>query len=244
MDMLSWTSLNPTVKEVDTKKKFFGVYLYKIMINVPGCRLITESRTDGLSTIQERLDYRISLYKGSIHNKYRSWHYARELENNARADQIEYFIDIKNKYPTEIKIRVEEPTLTIYGKDLNLLYHIASGIYPERLEYVYKPRNQESEDALNNGEVITTKAAEYSHKIVLRDHVFNDIKMKYNIGDYLYNLGDEIQMTKSLKRNLTSNWSYFLGGYFYCKDDRTVTFINLICPNLVSGIYKLTEPTQ
>lgn len=241
--MLSWTSLNPIVKQVNTKKKFFGIYLYKIMIDVPGCRLLYDYNRGSSCSVEELLKHRIQLFKNSIHNKYRFLHYAKELEENARADQLEYFIDIKKKYPSEIKIRIEEPTLTIYGNDLNLLYSIAAGIYPERLLCLHRPKDAESTALLDSGYIITTKASDYSHKIVLKEHIFKDIDVKHSIGDYLYNLGDEIQMTKSLRYYLTSTSSYFAGGYFYCKDERTVTFINLICPNIIAGIYKLGAPT-
>jgi hypothetical protein len=53
-------------------------------------------------------------------------------------------------------------------------------------------------------------------------------------------LNEEVKMTNSLIRNLSSKYSYFLGGYFYCKDVSITTFLTLICPDLISGIYKLT----
>jgi hypothetical protein len=195
--------------------------------------------------IKELLEHKLLILKNRISYGYHgSWgpYRIRELEEDAKVDQLDYFIGVKEKYQTDIKIRLEEPTLTIYSNDLNLLYSIAAGIYPERLLYVHKPRNKEEEAVLNDGHVISTKAAHYSHKVLLKECIFKDVSIKQSIGDYLYNLGDEIQMTNSLKRYLTSIHSYFGGGYFYCKDEKILTFINLICPNFISGIYKLSEP--
>jgi hypothetical protein len=76
--------------------------------------------------------------------------------------------------------------------------------------------------------------------VVLKERMLSDPLLKENVKDYLYNLNEEVKMTNSLIRNLSSKYSYFLGGYFYCKDVSITTFLTLICPDLISGIYKLT----
>lgn len=239
--MLSWTNLNPTVKEVDTKKKFFGIYLYKAIVHAPGCRVISAAKDS--ESAHELLQTRIELLRNQ---KYFGGGYASSratyLEIHAKADQLQYYIDLKKKYSDEIKIRLEEPSITIYSNDPELLYSIVSRNYPNRVTAIHRPKNTLAKDILDRGNIISIKAKDYSFKVCLSEKVFKDLSILHNVGDYLYNLGDEIEMTKSLRRKFGANFAFFGGGYFYCKDDKIVTFINLMCPNLVSGIYRLSEP--
>lgn len=243
--MLSWTNLNPTVKEVDTKKKFFGIYLYKVMIHAPGCRIIASAKDD--ASADEMLRNRIQTLRNRISFSYYNFslnHDLAYIEKNARSDQLQYFIDIKKKFGNEIKIRIEEPTVSVYSNDQNLLYSIASEICPERLESFYRPKNSIAEALLNTGNIISTKANEFLFRVYLREQIFKDVKVKQQVGNYLYNLDQEIQLPKSLRRNLTSESPYFSGGYFYCNDEKLVTFINLVCPSFISRIYRLSNPEQ
>lgn len=245
--MLSWTSLNPTVKIINTKKKFFNNYLYKIVVWCPGGRLVLDRTSQAAAFLLEnRISY-MDLYQ-KAYNYGGSWYgsvtrsKSDYLKSNAKVDQLQYFIDIKQTYKDQIKLRIEEPNITVYSNDEALLYKLANN-HTDRLKEVHQPSNEKAVEILNRGEIISKSEPVYPYKVQLKDFVFSDISIKHNILDYLYNLDveDEVCLTKSLVRQLSGNHSYFSGAYFYVKDEKTLTFINLICPGLISGIFKLTK---
>jgi hypothetical protein len=237
--MLQWNKINPGVSLVGTKKKFFGECLYKIVIWAPGARILQDHMINE-STIQDRIDQRIEIYKQVT--TYSSWRSNRsDSITYANAEQLKYLYQTKNQYKDQIRFRVEEPYVTIYSDDETLLYSIAqNSCCVERLEEVHGPANTTAELALNRGEIVVKTPTEYSYKIILRSIWNIAVSDKQSISDYLYNLGDEVKLTKSVARQLGNSNTWFPGGYIYAKDQKITTFLNLINPNLISGIYKLT----
>lgn len=245
--MLSWTNLNPTVKIVATKKKFFNNYLYKVVVWCPGGRLINSRLDQDAEVLLSRRikllsDQRTYNYGGSWFSSMATIH-GKELEANGRADQLQHLINIKQQYKDRIKIRIEEPNVGIYCNDEGLLYSLMNANYLDRIKEVHRPMDDRAVDVLNRGEIITKKEPEFAFKVVLRDFVFADKDVKINILDHLYNLDkdDQVCLTKGITKHLGSSLHYFPGGYFYAKDEQTMTFVNLICPGLISGIFKLTK---
>lgn len=243
-DMLSWTKLSQTVKQVDTKKKFFGKYLFKVIIYCPGGRLILN--TTGKS-IFDLVEDRIEFDKSIRYNYGGSWAHSSisrsrnlEFKENVNIDQLEKLKFIKTEN-SDIKVRIEEPHVSIYCNDESELYTVVSQIRPDRLLEIHKPRSVMAQEALDRGEIIIKKELGFNFKIHFKEHVFKDITVKHQIHDYLYALEDDIQLTKNTKKQLGNNQLYFPGGYFYSKDTEIITFISLICPYLISGIYKVTK---
>jgi hypothetical protein len=231
MATLYLTNLNPTAKIVDTKKKFFNRYLYKIVFHVPACRLVAmKSDCD----ISEQLEVRQKMYH------YDRGSYARR--NNmligANVSQLEYFKKIVLEHEDRIKIRIEEPFLTIYADNESLLLNIAD---PEKsaVTEFHRPSGTAAIAALNRGECIVKTATEYTHKVVFKELAIG-AESKASIYNYLTGLGDIVKMTKGCERNLRENRFWFTTSYFYTKDESILTFLNLIAPGVVAGIYKLT----
>lgn len=239
MAMLSWTKLNPTVKQISTKKKFFGKYLFKVNVWCPAARIVVDHSDNNVAELLEQrikvMDWRYRSYGGS-------WDAARNAQIKQHADvkQLQNFIDIKHQFKDRIKIRVEEPHISVYSNDEAFLYSLVSKVLPDRILEVHAPSSKAAEDALNAGNVITKRISEYNYKVMLKERMLTDFSLKESVKDYLYNLNEEVKLTKSLMNNLSSKYHYFSGGYFYCKDTKIVTFLNLMCPDLISGIHKLT----
>lgn len=234
--MLSLTNINPNVKYIDTRKKFFGRYLYKIKINVPAARIIISK---GKASIPEELAERRRLieYRQKF-NRY--WGDRDSLSiRNASESQLAYYIDILKKFKDQIKIRVEEPDLTIYSEDKDLLFAIAQGDLTGRITEFHRPASAEAEAALNRGEVIIKKPVDYEYKVVFKEGYSALKGQGPQVCDYLYSLGDQVKMTKSCIKNLTSRSYWYSSIYFYCKDPSITTFLTLIAPGSIAGIYKL-----
>lgn len=156
----------------------------------------------------------------------------------ANVSQLEYFKKIVVEHEGQIKIRIEEPFLTIYADDESLLLNIAD---PEKAAVTefHRPSGTAAVAALNRGECIVKTATEYTHKVVFKELAIG-AESKASIYNYLTGLGDIVKMTKGCERNLRENRFWFTTSYFYTKDESILTFLNLIAPGVVAGIYKLT----
>ena len=241
MATLSWTNLNPTVKIVDTKKKFFSRYLYKIVLYVPGCRLVT---TTSDISMQNQLDRRLQMLAAGnfryLAGTRPTWgSYSRiSVLRGASTEQLEYFKDIIQSYDGQIKVRIEEPNLTLYADNEDILFDIAKA-YTDSLIEIHRPSSLAAAEALDRGECILKKPIDYTHKVVFKESAQLSMGTKTSIYDYLINLGDTVKMTKGCQRNLTENRYWFTSTYFYTKDESVLTFLNLIAPGSIAGIYKL-----
>jgi len=157
---------------------------------------------------------------------------------DANVSQLEYFKKIVLEHEDRIKIRIEEPFLTIYADNESLLLNIAD---PEKsaVTEFHRPSGNAAIAALNRGECIVKTATEYTHKVVFKELAIG-AESKASIYNYLTGLGDIVKMTKGCERNLRENRFWFTTSYFYTKDESILTFLNLIAPGVVAGIYKLT----
>lgn len=158
---------------------------------------------------------------------------------DAKVEQLEYFKNIIQQYNGQIKVRIEEPGLTLYADNEDVLLDIAC-TEADSLTEVHRPISPAAVDALNRGEYLLKKPIEYTHKVVFKESAVLSAELKANIYDYLTNLGDVIKMTRSCERNLTERRFWFTSTYFYTKDESILTFLNLIAPGTIAGIYKLT----
>lgn len=239
--MLSWTKLNPTVKIIDTKKKFFNAYMYKAVVYAPGCRVILDKKEkDANILIQRRIEY---LLTSKSYNYGGSWFRTQSLDRikrDANISQLQFFINNFEILKNDFKLRFEEPYISIYSNREDRLYDICNNSNAERIKELHKPANQQAVEILDRGEMIVSKELQYNYKVILRECIIKDINVKIALSNYLYNLGNDVKPTKSLYKNLQSPSIYFNGGYFYAANDDVLTFVNLISPELIAKIYKLS----
>lgn len=238
MDTSFWTNLNPTIKIIDTKKKFFNQYLYKIVLRLPGGRLTLDNRGLSMESLVER---REQIHNYRYFNRSQLWaSMLPPLQKPEKLDtsRLKYYQQLFVQYQADIKVRVEEPKVSIYSHDLNLLKTIASKDSGNLVEF-HCPTDA-AEQALGRGEIIIKRPSEYSYKVIVKQPANWDESTRLSIIQYLKNQKDEVKITKSLERNLQERKFWFTQTYFYCKDLSTVTFIRLIAPDAISGIYKLT----
>lgn len=236
----SWTDVNPNIVQVDTKKKFFSGYLYKLVVRAPGGRLINSKSG---ANLDELLANRIQTLKSRYTAHWWRQNEIKVLESECFTRQLKYYHEIKQTYKGRVKARVEEPTISLYCDDESTLIAIASAApLKHRITEIHKPASTTAADALNRGEIVVKKDPEFLYKVTLKESWTVSADLKQAISDYLYNLEDDVKVPKGLARQLSSrsrNW--FPGGYFYCNDPAITTFLTLISPGCVSGIFKLTK---
>lgn len=227
--MSSWTKLNPTVKFINTKKKFFNEFLHKIVINAPGCRIVHDTN-DAATEIM----YRLSSTLWANNHYLNRW-------KSANPDLLQYLIDVKKSFGNQIKIRVEDPLISIYSTDINTLYTIANNNWPTTIIEVHTPKNPEAISSLENGFIIGKIAKEFQYKLMFKELYRISYEEKLQIKNYIYNLGDDVKISAGFKKYFNSSNQYLPNGYVYAKNENIATMMNLIYPGLIYKIYKITE---
>jgi hypothetical protein len=234
--MLLWSKLNSNVKIIDTKKKFFNQYLYKAVLNTPFCRLILSNQVDLTSEYQRRLDLSRHYNYGGSWNK-------KNTSTRANINELSYYQSLRLRNTDQLKFRVEEPYLSIYANDEDQLYNIVYRAGSTVTE-VHRPASESAKDILNQGDIVVKKSTDYEYKVVLRESGAISYEVREQVYNYLLGLTDTVKMTKGCERNLIERHYWFTNTYFYTKDPSVLTFLNLISPDIVSGIFKLTIATD
>jgi hypothetical protein len=140
-----------------------------------------------------------------------------------------------------LKFRIEEPFVTIYSNDEQLLFDI---VRTTGVKEIHRPASEEAKQILNRGQLVVKTKSDYTYKIVLRESSKISLEVREQVYNYLTSLGDTVKLTRSCKRNLTERRHWFTSTYFYSKDSTIMTFLNLISPDIVSGIFELAVATD
>ncbi len=244
MDISYWTNLSPIVKVVDTKKKFYNQYFYKVLVYAPGCKLITEQLDRGVDgAFRDRIDrmeQRSRNWGGSWFNECAF----QEMKKLTRIDQLEYYRNVKEHHKNLIKYRTEKDNIAIYCDDEDILYKIAANDPHKRIKEIHRPRDEKEKEILARGESIVVNI-EHSHKVLIRPWLHISYETADQLHNYLSSVGDQVVMTRGLKDffNGKNQYNSRMTGnlYFYTSDPDIVTFLQMICPRFVIGIHKLAK---
>lgn len=237
MDTSFWIRCNPKVTVEHTVKKFYGKFLYKIVLYCPAGRLI-----DSKHAMPGELERRKNIYK---HVNQSGWWGHRQNRDLDRADVmlLETMRTIRrNSSNAGIKLRVEEPRIQIYAATeeelVNLvLDHLQP--YVKYIEAITGPANEQDVEILNSGAIIRKTDNGYTHKVILRDGRYG-AEVKEAVLSYLDNLQIEVTgVPKSCREMFTKSTSYVWNCYFYTNDPSVTTFLNLIQPGIVSNCHEL-----
>lgn len=239
MDTSFWTKLSPKIVEVTTTKQYFNRYLYKMVVEVYGGRLIQtrpgESIADALS---ERIaNQRIRNYGGSW------WNHRLNEIIAANPKHLELIRSVKEQYKNDVKIRVEEPQIQIYAETEDMLKVIATALGSEiqpKILSVSCPAPG-TEQLLENGKIIMRglRRLKYNYKVMVRDGAYPP-EVKQRVLEYLTSLGEkECLISGATARMLHSPSPYMWSCFFYVNDDKILTFVKLIAPDMIGKIHEL-----
>ena len=235
MATLFWTQCNPKIALDTTNKKYFGRYLYKIVLYCPGGRVI-----DGKRSVADELYHRRMVNQHIT----QSWWHERQNRDLDHAD-VNLLTQMRLlrllKTPGTM-MRVEEPRVQIYAETEDILINLVlDHLQPfvGKIESVAGPADAKAEQILNSGAIIRRRDNGYGYKIIIRDGKY-DSELKANIYTYLQSIGtDLIKIPASGVTMLTRTSSYVWNLYFYTNDPSVVTFLDLMHPGLVSNIHQL-----
>jgi hypothetical protein len=235
MDISHWIPYNPKIVLENTTKKFYGRYLYRLVVFCPAGRVI-----DNKNSVERELEQR-----KTISANIGGWWGERLARNLDQADPefLERMRTLRHQKLPGTKMRVEEPRLQFYAESEDQLKNIID-VYFDRADYPYiesisGPEDDEAEAILNSGGIIRKRDLGYKHKVILRDGKYST-ELKTSILNYLSSVGpDNVKIPATFSSMLTKSSSYMWNAYFYTNDPSIVTFINLLHPGLVSNIHEL-----
>jgi hypothetical protein len=228
---------NPKIQLEHTTKKYFGEYLYKIVVYAPAGRLI-----DSPGDLGQALEHRRGVTK---HVNQSGWWGARNYKDLDKADLLflEKLRSFRHDKSAELKLRVEEPKVQIYAKTAGQLEDLVEQHFSETerqyIEVFSGPENKETEDLLNSGAILRKVDIGYKYKVILKDGRYSS-EVKNQLLNYFLNLGPEqIKVSKSGFEMLSKSTGFIWNLYFYTNDLNINSFITLISPGIISNSHEL-----
>ena len=236
MVSFEWKKVNSTVSIIETKKKFFDSYYYNIKYFCPGGRIIHNDENLDLFQITKAIEDRLEIRRH--YNYGGSWRAAKERINQIDPVQLLDMHTIKKRYGNSVRLRVEEPYVTIYSADEPMLFEISNQLksWAHHLIRVSRPKDDAHKALLDNGVIIAKKDIGYKYKFVCKDGVCTN---KSSLGSYLHQLGDQVKVSKAVNHMLCRDGNFIWGVWFYANDPNIANMLNIIEPNFVSNIHEV-----
>lgn len=239
MDTGFWINYSPRIKVDHTLKKYFGKYLYKLVVYAPAGRLI-----DAKGSLEDALTSRESATKHINYGGF--WGYSARLDRELKEADIEFISklrDIRLDRSLGLKIRVEEPRLQIYAATETQLQDLVSKHFDRThrkyVESISGPADESAEQILNSGAIIRKTDVGYRYKVILRDGKY-DTQVKQSVLQYLTNLGPEqVCISKGNFDMLQKSSGYIWNTTFLINDPDILSFVHIICPGMVANIHEL-----
>jgi hypothetical protein len=236
MDTSFWIQCNPKITVDHTTKKFYGKFLYKLVVYCPAGRLI-----DAKGSMPDALEHRRTVAKNINHG---GWWGRRNTDlENADVEFLTMLKDVRHDQGMGIKLRVEEPMIQIYADSESALQTFVNthflGNQKNYVRSISGPMDSEAEAVLNSGAIIRKENNGYRYKIILKDGRYT-AGIKQSLLAYLENQGPEqVQLSSSARVMLSKSTGYVWNLYFYSNDVGVITFLNLISPGIVSNYHEL-----
>lgn len=237
MVLLDWKILNPKIHILETKKKFFNTYYYNIKYFCPGGRIILNAPEMDLAKIDAGVARRIAYYKQ--YNYGGSWVELRQNPKDIKRQQLLDVYNMKRNYSQHIRLRIEEPYITIYSVDESTLYNIAQQDlkdWSKHLMWVTAPKDKKSKNLLDAGAILVKKPTGYKYKFICKD---GRCANKNSLCNYLSGLGDQVKITKPVRAMLERDISFLWGAWFYANDPNIAVMLNIIEPNFILNIHEV-----
>lgn len=237
MASFEWKKLNSDILLEDTRKKLYQKYFCSAKYFCPGGRIIQRPENDTVEKIYEAIEFRKQYQR--TYNYGGSWRYFREKADQIDVTQLLDFSRLKEQYEETVKIRVEEPHLTLYSESEAELYQIVTtelAAWHDRLVTVHRPSNDKIVEMLNSNAIIVKTDLGYKYKFICKD---GSCPNKQAVYSYLDHLGDQVRVSKTVWTTLERPGSYMWGVWFYCNDPSIANMLNIIEPNFITNIHEV-----
>lgn len=230
MDTLFWKTLSPKISIKDTTKQFFRQYLYKLEIDLPGGKSIRCD--DIILDIQDRRMYARTYASGSWWNRT----LLAQL-NQADIEFLHFLKGLLEEY-SDLKIRIEEPKLSLYSTDEKRLQELVTRFDPKyhaHLLQIYGPADNKSAELLRTNVVLVKNEPEYKYKVSFREKRISSETREYLLN-YLNSVNEFVRIPEHTKLHMTRGMDWIWGCYFYTNDPGIPEMIRLINPDIIREV--------
>jgi hypothetical protein len=237
MDTSFWNKIKsgykPDIEFKNTKKQFFGRYLWRLEVHAECSDLVNPCYKDMAGEVAKRR------LRAQARNYGGSWRYS----NVDRYDRVDYVLlqtirNIRETYKDTVKVRCEDPWVQFYAETEDELKVIAQSLSREESILAITGPVPGTESLLAGDKIIASKKIQHRYKIMLRDGNYNR-DAKTQILGLLEALGEEVRIPASLRYGLTREYTGMWGAFFYANNDSVTTMLNLIHPGIVGKIHEV-----
>lgn len=233
MDTLYWNKLNPTVEFNSTVKQFYNQYLWRMVIDAPGGKLLYSKNPN----LEEALEHRKNVEK--LYNP-GSWYRRSTNVEQINLNLLSAVRAVKSDFIGQCKMRIEEPNIQFYAQDELTLKKVAEQLpVTTGIKTVTGPELR-TIPLLESGAIISRVPVTYTYKFIIRDGRYT-AQVKQQLLNYLDGLGEDVKLSKTCRTMLGRPYPSIWSVYFYAQDDSIATFISLIGPNLISNIHRMVS---
>ena len=234
MDTSFWKNLSNDIKIEYTSKQFYKQYLYRLEINAPGCKSIR------CNDIGESIDIRKSHARAYNHGG--SW-WDRKMKEILKSADVGFLYALKDlfyEYP-DVKIRTEEPKVSIYADSETMLQSVARSLSPDYRHNIITatgPEDDVKKALLQNNVVLVKRKPKFEYRVFFKEKQYDQIA-RVQIYNYLISLGSLVHMTDHTEQSLTKPHNWIWGCYFHTDDPNVADMVRLIQPDIVKEVSKL-----
>jgi len=235
MDTLYWNNLNHEIKFKNTRKQFFGQYLWRMELHINCANVAGHANPEHSVDMMKFRAKNQNNWGGSWRNPY--WQFDTKQYDNVDFELLKRVKKIKETF-TAIKIRVEESSLQYYAKTENELKLIATELANNNcIRFITGPKA--GTEKLLMADAILASKIPYQYKVLLRDGNYN-LDLKKQILNLL-EAQEDLKITAGLRHNLTRPYPGMWNAFFYCNDLSITTLLILMSPNIIGKIHEVVQ---
>ena len=244
MDISFWTNLNPKTEVVPITAVKYKNFTALARYFIPGGTYLRPYTIGRWANAQAYVDWRKKTAR-NYRSAMGSWHvpFGHQHNQHMNPNVLDHFKSILTNPAYNIKFRIEEPYVTVYGVNEQHLRDIATLIgHYDNLRRVEIPQNDNDVELLKAGVLFRKTDSGYKYKVTLRDSWSQSDNITASIAQVLFNQGDNVQISRNIVNKLTLNNRkryYYTGIWFYANDLSFITFLQLIQPNCVLKVEEM-----
>ncbi len=212
-----------------TNKKFYGKWLYKVTLTVPGIAILR------IKSPEEVVDFLSNEWLESSHPPYSVYHKLKSNKDNIR--HICIFLIAAN--PTDWSKRIEAESIDIYTNNQQL-YKDTCSKFSNLIIHHFEPENSVLENE-NQYTIVAKKLPHnrYKYKVFLRPHkLAHDRSAKVSLIDWISNQGEKILMSEAVKTwFIDTNWNWDR-RYLFVDNEQTLIMLKMRNSDAIGKIYE------
>ena len=217
-------------KKKTTNRKFYGKWLYKVTLNVPGIAVLRQIKT--LEEVIHFIDYEIP---AGDHPKYSVYYKVKSNASNIRS-VCEFLKDID---PTTWTKRIERSGIDIYTNDVEMYNSLCNQFDPLVLNH-HEPLDPSLKDS-DQYTIVAKKLPHnlYKYKVFLKPHVLSKDKDARNqLANWMDNQGERVLISPIVKDwFIKTDWNWDR-RYVLVDSEQTLLMLKLRGAGAVGKVYE------